>query len=334
MSSGVPSLTTDLLESARALSGAGAWEQALVPLASLADRDAATTGEVAVLYGEALLRTGRERTARDWLKRVEPSLASIDRAAHRQSCNLLGAACFALGELPAAASAWERALDLASQDDDQLLLARASNNLGAIANLRGDHASALGHYRLAIPAYQRVGQARGIAEGYHNLAITCRDMGELEQADEHELQALEYASQGAAPRVAAMARIGRAEVALRRGDARFAELTASLAADELAALGDPLNESDARRLMGAARAAQGRTADALAAFEQALSLAESRSHALNRAEILRDRVEAWAQQGNGAKARDDARAAIALFSSLGALHEVGQLERRLATLEA
>jgi tetratricopeptide (TPR) repeat protein len=316
------------LASVRALASAGAWEDTLAPLGDLV-ASGVPSGELALLYGETLLRTGRERMALEWLKQVEPTLAVADRAAHRQVFNLIGAACFALGDLDEAASAFSEALDLASQNDDLLLLARASNNLGAIANMQGKHEVALGHYRLAVPAYQRVGQARGIAEGYHNLAITFRDLGELEEADENERRAIEYATDGAVPRLAAMGRIGRAEIALRRGDARLAEMTARVAAEELERLGDPWHEADAHRVVGVALGAQVHLADALTAFDRALQIARSRGHSLNEADTLRDRAILMLRQGEREWGERDARAAIEIFRRLGAVGECEGLERRL-----
>lgn len=326
-----PDLATPDLTVVRTLANRGEWEGALAILEPLSGT-APVAGELALLYGEALMRTGRERLALQWLLKIDGELASSDRSAHRRVVNLLGAAYFALGELDEATARFSEALELASQSDDLLLLARATNNLGALANLRGEREKALAHYRLALPAYQRVGQHRGIAEGHHNLAITFRDLEQLEEADEHERQAIEYATEGAVPRLACMGRIGRAEIALRRGDAPLAEMTARLAAQELMRLGDPQNEADARRLVGAACTAQQKYFDALEAFDYALAIARTRGHALTEAETLRDRVQVRVSQGERTLAIADAMAAIAIFTKLGASTEREALERRLEQL--
>jgi tetratricopeptide (TPR) repeat protein len=212
-------------------------------------------------------------------------------------------------------------------------MAQATNNLGAIANLQGRHEDALWQYRLALPMLQRLGQPRLLAEGHHNMAITFRDVGELTEADEHERRAIDYAQDAAAPRVAAMGRTGRAEIALRRGDAIFAETTARLAVEELGALGDPLNEADAYRVMGTACAAQHRNEDALAAFARALVIAREHGHALNEAETLRDRVDVLLRTGARDQARGDADAAIALFEKLGAVAECEALRERVGAIK-
>jgi tetratricopeptide (TPR) repeat protein len=323
---------TTLISAARERAAAGVWAEVSTLLAPHVE-SIGISGELTVLYGEALTRLGREREAYDWLRSAEPELAANDdRGHHRRAVNLLGVASFAIGKLDEANRAFSWALELATQADDVLLLARASNNLGTIANLQSQYEGALSHYRLALPSYQRLGQRRGLAETYHNMAITFRDLGDLEQADEQECRAIEYAADGIAPRVSAMGRVGRAEVALRRGDAQLAEMTARLAAEELERLGDPLNEADAHRLVGVACGAQQRYLDALEAFDRALTIARARGHALNEAETLRDRVQVHVRQGETTLAVADAKAAIAIFTKLGAVAEREALERRLEQL--
>ena len=316
----------DVLERARALSRTGAWSDVVGMLEPMVPFSAGPA-DLRVLYAEALMRVGRERAACEWLRAIIAALlASGDRLNHRRALNLLGVGSFFLGELDEASDALNVALDLASQEDDLLLVARATNNLGMIANLRGEHEVALGHYRLAVPAYQRLGQRRGLAESYHNIAITYRDIGALDEADEYERRAMDYAAAGVAPRVAAMGLIGRAEVALRRGDPQFARGTALRAALDLHELADPMNEADALRLVGTAATALGRFADAAAAFDQALSIARERGHTLIEAETLRDRAAGLFARSLRVEARRDAEAAISLFEKLGATSEVQALE--------
>jgi tetratricopeptide (TPR) repeat protein len=209
-------------------------------------------------------------------------------------------------------------------------MARAANNLGAISNLKGAHDAALGSYRLALPTFRRLGKRREIAETLHNIAVSYRDLGELEEADEHERRAIDYAAEGIAPRVAAMGRIGRAEIALRRGDPHFAEGTAKHAAAALHELHDPLNEGDALRLLGAALAARGRYDEAHEAFTGALDRARERGHAILEGEILRDRAQAYLRHGDAERAQLDAERALAIFRKLGATAEVEALAARFA----
>ncbi|HEU4721634.1 MAG TPA: tetratricopeptide repeat protein [Gemmatimonadaceae bacterium] len=325
MSDATSDAPDDLTSRARALAVAGEWPEVVRLLGGLAT-GVGGTSELQLLRAEALTRVGDARAASAWLREIIPALVSRgDRASHRRALNLLGAASFYLGRLEEASDAFAAALEMASEEDDLLIFARATNNLGMIENLRGHHESALGHYRLAVPTYQRLGQRRGLAESYHNIAITYRDIGSLSEADEYERRAIDYAAEGIAPRVAAMGMIGRAEIALRRGDPQFARGTAERAAAELERLHDPVNEADAHRLTASAEAALGRFSDAERAFDRALGIARTGGHALIEAEALRDRAHAYLKQGRRADARRDADAAMALFARLGATKEIDAL---------
>src|SRR5207249_4939282 len=67
-----------------------------------------------------------------------------------------------------------QALMRASRDGDFVMTGRCSNNLGIISNLRGRYAEAIGSWQIAVAAFERAGGRQGVAECYHNLAITYR----------------------------------------------------------------------------------------------------------------------------------------------------------------
>lgn len=321
-----------LLTTARQLAAAGSWRE----LATLLEPRASagqSVGDEAMLYAESLMRSGEERQALAFLRDLEPGLAADgNHAQHRRAVNMIGAAYFALGNMEAAIAAWSEALELATRDDDMVMMAQATNNLATIANIEGRYEDALRQYRLALPMLQRLGQPYLLSQGYHNMAHTFRNLGNLDEADEHERRAIDYAHDARAPRVAAMGRTGRAEIALLRGDAALAETTARLAVEELKPLGDPPHEADAHRVVGVACAAQQRYDDALAALDKALALARAHGHALNEAEALRDRVPVRVRRGERALALADASASLAIFERLGAAAECEALRANIETL--
>lgn len=321
-----------LLTTARQLAAAGAWRELMVLLAPRASEGLSANDE-ALLYAESLMRSGEERQALVFLRETAPVLAEGgSRSLYRRAVNMIGVACFALGDLEGANAALSQALDLATHDDDLLMMAQATNNLGTIANLQGRHEHALWQYRLALPMLQRLGETRLLAEGYHNIAITFRDVGDLTEADEHERRAIDYAQDAAVPRVAAMGRTGRGEIALRRGDPKLAEMTARMSIEEFARLGDRQNEGDAWRLTGAACGAQVRYDEALAAFERALAIARELGHALVEAEALRDRADVRIRLGERDLALADARDSLTIFEKLGATTECEALRSRIEAL--
>jgi tetratricopeptide (TPR) repeat protein len=246
--------------------------------------------------------------------------------------NLLGATQFELGELDGAREAFERALELGREDGDELLAARAMNNLGAISNVRGQREQALALYVLALAAYQGLGHALGLAESSHNMAITFRQLGQLTRADECERRAIELAREAGSIRLLALASVGRAEISLVQGDVRLAEAAAMRAVGQFAAIPDPIQQCGALRVVGEARLAQGRPEAAKRVLDEALDLARAHGAALDEAEILRVRATERLSAGDTEAARSDASAAIAIFSRLNAGDERSTLERWLDSL--
>lgn len=324
---------------AQRFASAGAWTDAGALLLVHAARIRAHP-ETAALLAESLVRTGRAREARDWLAGVMPAIeASEDRASLRRATVLNGAAHFALGELDVARRGFNDAMELARADGDDALVARAMSNLGAIANIEGDRSGALALYHLAISAHQRLGNTRGLAECFHNMAITLRDLGRLQEADELEQRCVEFARDAGQPLLVSIARLGRAELALRRGDASFAEATARRAATEFAAAGEPVREGEAQRLAGVACTLNGKYREARVLLDFAVERARQHGAVLHEAEALRSRAELHAAaydprstlDGRRA-ALDDARAALGLFGQLRATDESAALLRWIEAL--
>jgi tetratricopeptide (TPR) repeat protein len=199
--------------------------------------------------------------------------------------------------------------------------------------VRGDRDQALAMYAIAVTANQRIGQPRGLAHAYHNMAITYRQIGMLDRADEHERRAIECAAEAGSHHLAALARAGRAEISLMRGDAAVAEMAALRVAVQFAELNDPIQRANALRVVGAARTALGSFREAQAALDEGLMLARQHSAALIEAELLRARAElrVWLDQRHDA--RDDARAAIRIFDRLDATDDRARLARWLDAME-
>lgn len=324
--------TTVLRSETRRLVASGAWSELNALL--LANESAARAHpELVRLLGEGLIRVGRAREARDWLGEALPRLQRTDdRLSLRMATVLSGAAHLELGELDPARRAFEATLELARYDRDEALIARAMNNLGIVANIEGRWDDAIALYTLALTMHQRNGDRRGLAECCHNLAITHRDRGELAEADELERRSAEYAREAEQERLVALARLGRAEIALRRRDFALAATSARRLAVEFERLGDRIRAADALRLEGSANTGLRHFARARALLDQALDSSREMGALLNVAEALRARAELSAAMGRVEEALADGHAAIEAYGTLGAGRESDALARWLAGL--
>lgn len=319
----------------RRLVATGAWSELNMLL--LANESAARSHpELVRLLGEGLIRVGRAREARDWLGDALPGLQRTDdRLSLRMATVLSGAAHLELGELDPARRAFEATLELARYDRDEALVARAMNNLGIVANIEGRWDDAIALYTLAVTLHQRNGDRRGLAECYHNMAITHRDRGELTEADELERRSAEYAREAEQERLLALARLGRAEIALRRRDFALAATAARRLTVEFERIGDRIRAADAIRLEGAASVGLRHFDRARTLLDRALEISREIGAMLNVAETLRARAELSAAMGGGRMddAVADGRSALDAFRTLGATRESDALARWLEQVQ-
>ena len=312
-----PSLD-DVLAEARSAGSAGRWPDAHARLAAHAS-ELGREPAFALASAEAALRTGRPAEARRWATAAADAPARfLSPTARAQAANLAGAAALALGDLDAAERHFATALELGHGAAYDLGAARALNNLAIVADIRGRRDDAISLYDSAIPLYQRLAHHAGLAGAFHNMALALRHLRHLEQADECEQRAAEYAREAGEPRVVEAAHVGRAEIHLLRGDFHLAEAAAARAASTLGALGQPALEADALRLVAVARLRRDLAADALPTADQAVALARDAQDRLIVAECLLARALVRRALGDDATAATDARDAVALFELLGA----------------
>ena len=307
-----------LLQTARRHEASGDWNDALVLLREH-EETARAHPELVTLRAAAELHTGHPREAHQWLLGMLPVIErSGDRRALRKAMNQLGVAEIELGALDSAERIFGRALELARVDGDDLLVAQATNNMGAIANIRGRRDEALALYQLAIPAYQRLGNVAGLAQSFHNMAISFRHLGQLDTAGEYEARAIRYAIECSNASLLALAWLERAELFLQSGDAALAEVGAQRAASQFANVPNPIRQADALRVVGSARLALGRVVDAQSSLERALELARAHGSRLVEGETLRARAACFVESGDVDAARRELAMAIGIFDELGA----------------
>lgn len=307
----------ELLRLARLAAGRQAWGDVRALLSPAPDV-VRSSAELTVLLAEAEYRGNRPAAAEALASTVDALPAGSAPATVRsRAANVVGAAAFTMGRLADAESAFTRALERSREAEDDLVAARACNNLGNVLSVRGDADGALARYRLAIPLYQRVGVPRGLAECYHNMAIVARGRGQWDEADDFERRAIDFARQADDARLLAMALVGRAEVALASGDAAPAAILAARAADSLRDLDDTAMEADARRLIGEAETARGHFEAAAESLLLAQHLARRAGDALISAESTEALAKLAAVRGDADTATRLGRAALDEYRAIG-----------------
>ena len=167
-----------VVDKAQQLAAAGHHAEVVEYLGSRDTSELEDSPSLALLLGTSQARLGRNAEGRRWLDRaLDQARKRDEQTIARRALNARGAIALVSGEVDEAADFFTQGLLSASQDGDLGTTGRCSNNMGIISNLRGRHAEAIGSWEIAVAAFDKAGLRQGVAECYHNLAITYRQQG-------------------------------------------------------------------------------------------------------------------------------------------------------------
>lgn len=233
--------------------------------------------------------------------------------------NLLGALAFERGSLEEAEAHFRTVLELAEAERLPRYTARSANNLGAIAHLRGNTESARYLYEKALRAYAEVDDRRGMAETWHNLALSVREAPLEGNALASCTRAVAAAEQVEAGGLVALTLLGRAEVLIEQG--AFADAVRDLTrAETLAWLeGNEPHILETERLRALLALKQSAPREAHQRAELIRSRAEEAGCALIAAESAAIAALALRQDGRDLEAEAAHDLAVASFRAIGAL---------------
>jgi tetratricopeptide (TPR) repeat protein len=318
------------LAEARELVARREW-RVLADRAALLPREALLAEpELGYHCANAWMRTGAADAALELAREIEPRLRHTgDRRLALQATNLLGALLFEAGLAREAEDRFSELLERATDWRDDEFAARASNNLGVLANVRGEREKALTCYQRALASYQRLGYVRGLAQTHYNLGISYRELSFAEEADAHYGRAIGFAEQSGSDDVIGLAESDRGLLCVQTGDPAKGEALARRARDRFAALGDPVRAAEALRVVAAAARALARHEDARRILDEALATARAHSNLLLLAELQRDRGHLLREMGDDDAAREALLDAADAFTRLGATADA-DATRRLA----
>lgn len=321
------------LREARELAANRSWAQLAHLRVSTSSEDLHGCPELAYLLADALRRTGRLAEARPLAAAAEHgAVTSADTRLHLRAVNLVGMIAFETGSMAEAEARFTELLDRAAGAAEDEFAARASNNLGIVANLRHQYELALTSYQRALAAYHRLGYTRGLAQTSYNLGISYRDLGFADEADKHYSQAMQHATAAASEDVLALAETERALLRARAGDGELAESIGGRALRRLEEMGDPLGAANATRVLALAAHARGAIDLAMQRLDHALATTQTHQDLLLQAEIQRDRATMLLELGDSAEARVALASAITSFEQLGATADAEAARSLLASI--
>lgn len=327
-----------LLERVRTLESAGQWGEAGRVYSALfrrALRDGSPAQAVDALRRGATARgrDGRQEEAEE-LAELSFEVAErwgLARAAAR-ALNVRGNLRLAVNDLDGAAELYRAALEGARTIRDDELAGLACQNLGVIANIRGELADARSWYLESIAASIRSGDRGAAMLVYNNLGMLCADLREWLEAELYFDRGIEIARRLDDRPMLAMLHANSAEPLIHMGEMARARRALSAAEEVAQSLPDPATLAMAARLRAVISRLEGEldAADAELARAALLALGEGQEMEIEQAEVLGGLARLRWAQGRHEEARNAAMQARERFRALGAAREIRRLDEVLA----
>jgi putative nucleotidyltransferase with HDIG domain len=213
------------------------------------------------------------------------------------------------------------------------LIGRIEQNLGIIANIRGDLNAALEHYQNSLAASMSARDDSGCAIAYHNLGMISADQQQWELADGYFDSSLALADSLGDVRLRGLCLLNRTEVHIARQ--RFEE--ARLSAEDALRLFDELDaraqKADAYKFLGVVYRETSRLVLAEARLKSAIDLASECGSQLGEAEASRELAKLHQMMGRNQEALGLLNAARTLFLQLDARGDLSDVTRKASDLE-
>jgi tetratricopeptide (TPR) repeat protein len=253
-----------------------------------------------------------------------------DRRLAARTLNTLGGLELETRNLDAAEAALTEAATLAG--DEPILVARVFQNLGIVANIRGDHGAAEVNYLRSLAAYEGLGDTNGSAISRHNLGMLAADRGDHQQALEHYKKCGTLARQSGDEHLGALCRVNAAEALLALGRGKDARRAVEEAQHTFESLESHFDAPDTQRVLALCDRADGLLRQAESRLLRARELARIADARLIEAEVTRDLGRVYAESGRLGEAQAAFSEAAQTFAELGAEADRESTERELAGL--
>jgi tetratricopeptide (TPR) repeat protein len=243
--------------------------------------------------------------------------------------NYLGGLALRRGDIIKAANLLSDALGVADQCGETRLVGMVQQNLGIVADIRGNPAAAMAHYRVSLRTFESTKDLQPMCWVLNNLGYLYMKEERLDDAATTYERALGVARARGDLMAEGIIEENIAELHLIQGEVEeaYAPLTRAREIAELR--DDDLRLAAALKLQGAYERLCGRTADATDTLRHALTLSAITEDALLGAEVLYQFGIALQAFGDQKGAVDAFNSAMDAFDRIGARQWMGRVRQRL-----
>jgi tetratricopeptide (TPR) repeat protein len=241
--------------------------------------------------------------------------------------NALAGFALERGDLAEAWRLYSSALQLAERN--AALIGKIAQNLGIIANIRGEWDDALGHYRRALDAYRAISDQRGSAIVHHNLGMIHAKRKQWTEADRHYRSCAAMAEEAGDRHLGGLAAMNRAEVRLAIDDLDGARAGAEHALRIFNEIEARRDKAGAHRLTGMVFRRRGQMALAESHLRSALEIAAGAQCPLTEADAAKELARLYHSQGRREAALDLLQRARSVYERLEAAADLVEVEEQI-----
>ncbi|HEX7020976.1 MAG TPA: HD domain-containing phosphohydrolase [Gemmatimonadaceae bacterium] len=262
---------------------------------------------------------------------VGDALGNRSHVAH--AVNLMAMVHHQRSDLETAEVLYREARGVAEQIDDEPLMAMIAQNLGVIANMRGELTSALDHYSASLATYRKLGSDRYVGGVLSNIAMANAHLERWDDARAAYEEALIYCERAGDLANKLMVQVNLADLMITRGEHEAAAALCESVLAEASESGDQRALGEAYKHKGVLARTRGDLAEAELNLAAAYDNAIRREDLLLAAESAREQAELYETQGRNRDTLQTLGLAYRLFGKLRAQRDLADLSRRVGRLE-
>ena len=237
------------------------------------------------------------------------------------------------GLLEEAERLYGAAYGAARQASDTRLAAMVDQNLGIIANMRGDLPRALRHYEASLAGYRELGLDDFIGKLLANMGLAYEDLERWEEAERIYQESLAICAACGDVSTALMVEGNRAESQIARGMFAEARLVCERVLRRALALNDARAVAESQKHLGVVAREVGQLESAERYLRAAFESASAREDLLLAAEVAREQAELYTLLRRERETLQALNTSHRLFSRLRAQRDLADVGRRMRRLE-
>jgi HD-GYP domain-containing protein (c-di-GMP phosphodiesterase class II) len=315
---------------------AGRWQDALHAYGDafrqavqLQDHDAVL--EVVFKLGHCYRQAGEHELAGEQFTLARHmAAAGGDARGEARALNGLALLAQVAGRLAEAEAGFRAALDLAHADES--LAGSVLQNLGIVANIRGEHTAAAEWYRQGLERLERAGDQRSAASALNNLGMLHVDLQELDQAERYFQRAYDIARELGDVLMQGYVASNRVELYLAQGLPDRARESCDEAFEIFSRLEHRRGLAESFKFYGIIYRETGKLHLAEMHLMRAVEIVSDHDSLLE-AEALRELSLVLRAQSRNREALEALNAAHTLFTGLQAQNDQDDITRRISQLE-